>query len=332
MEQQELNRMFEGLAPTPEQERAMLDGLLREERMDRPMKRQMTKIAAAFVLAAAMLLTCAAAAVVTGIDQRFWVYFGLEAEQEPLLSRSAIPLDISVTNDGWTMEVKQVLADRYSLMMVVDFIAPEGTVLGEQEYIQDPKDMNFLMQGQEPNSRSAQWQLLEDDDPADNHISMLFTLDLGTEYRYLTGEHIDFTANTLKGYDGWVWNEAFTGNWSFSIDLPDKDSGRSCLEGEVFYLEGEPFTITSFYLSPISVGYEVEGQFDAISAAGKWGENEANITLKTKGGESIAISGTKFGELSNITQKGRIVFKPEQIIDPEDIVSITMYGQTFDLK
>ena len=59
MEQQELNRMFEGLAPTPEQERAMLDGLLREERMDRPMKRQMTKIAAAFVLAAAMLLTCA---------------------------------------------------------------------------------------------------------------------------------------------------------------------------------------------------------------------------------------------------------------------------------
>ena len=117
-----------------------------------------------------------------------------------------------------------------------------------------------------------------------------------------------------------------------SIDLPVQDSGRSYLKGEVFYLEGEPFTITSFYLSPISVGYEVEGQFDAVSAPGKWGEDAANMTLKTKGGESIAISGTKFGELSNITQKGRIVFKPEQIIDPEDIVSITMYGQTFDLK
>lgn len=200
MEQQELNRMFEGLAPTPEQERAMLDGLLREERMDRPMKRQMTKIAAAFVLAAAMLLTCAAAAVVTGIDQRFWVYFGLEAEQEPLLSRSAIPLDISVTNDGWTMEVKQVLADRYSLMMVVDFTAPEGTVLGEQEYILWPKNMNFSIPGQAPNSHSAQWQMLEDDDPADNHVSMLFTLDLGVEYRYLTGEHIDFSANTFRSY------------------------------------------------------------------------------------------------------------------------------------
>ncbi len=332
MEQQELNRMFEGLAPTPEQERAMLDGLLREERMDRPMKRQMTKIAAAFVLAAAMLLTCAAAAVVTGIDQRFWVYFGLEAEQEPLLSRSAIPLDISVTNDGWTMEVKQVLADRYSLMMVVDFTAPEGTVLGEQEYILGPKNMNFSIPGQAPNSHSAQWQMLEDDDPADNHVSMLFTLDLGVEYRYLTGEHIDFSANTFRSYNGWVWEDVVAGDWSFSIDLPVQDSGRSYLKGEVFYLEGEPFTITSFYLSPISVGYEVEGQFDAISAPGKWGEDAANMTLKTKGGESIAISGTKFGELSNITQKGRIVFKPEQIIDPEDIVSITMYGQTFDLK
>ena len=30
MEQQELNRMFEGLAPTPEQERAMLDGQIED--------------------------------------------------------------------------------------------------------------------------------------------------------------------------------------------------------------------------------------------------------------------------------------------------------------
>ena len=56
MERHELNRMFDRLAPTPEQEQAVLDRLLQTERKVKPMKK-LKKLTVAAVAAALMVIS-----------------------------------------------------------------------------------------------------------------------------------------------------------------------------------------------------------------------------------------------------------------------------------
>lgn len=78
-------------------------------------------------------MTCAFA-VISGVDQALLRYLGVEAEEAPLLSPMAVPLDIVVEDSGCTLEVKQVLADQYAALILVEFTAPEGTVLNGEQY------------------------------------------------------------------------------------------------------------------------------------------------------------------------------------------------------
>ena len=131
MEPRDLNRVFDALAPTPEQEQAVLDRLLQTERKVKPMKK-LKKLTVAAVAAALMVISCAAA-VVTGIDQRLLDYFGASPKQAELLLPGAVPVDVTAEDNGATLHVTQVLMDRYNVMIVADFTAPEGTVLDMDE-------------------------------------------------------------------------------------------------------------------------------------------------------------------------------------------------------
>ena len=106
MELRELNRAFDQFSPTQEQKEAIRARLLREERKRRPMK-WMKKTIAVLVAAALLLMTCAFA-VISGVDQALLRYLGVEAEEAPLLSPMAVPLDIVVEDSGCTLEVKQI--------------------------------------------------------------------------------------------------------------------------------------------------------------------------------------------------------------------------------
>ena len=132
MEDRDIYRVFEQVKPTRSQEEAMLERLFSEERKGRPMK-LMKKTIAVLAAAALLLMTCAFAAV-TGLDQRLLNYLGVSAQEEPLLSPMAVPLDIVVEDSGCTLEVKQVLADQYAALILVEFTAPEGTVLNGKQY------------------------------------------------------------------------------------------------------------------------------------------------------------------------------------------------------
>ncbi|RAY93089.1 hypothetical protein DK853_55035, partial [Klebsiella oxytoca] len=45
----------------------------------------------------------------------------------------AVPVDVTAEDNGATLHVTQVLMDRYNIMIVADFTAPEGTVLDMDE-------------------------------------------------------------------------------------------------------------------------------------------------------------------------------------------------------
>ena len=132
MEPRDLNRMFDALAPTAEQEQAGLDRLLRTERKVRPMKK-LKKLTVIGIAAALMVISCAAA-VVTGLDQRLIDYFGGGKQVEELLLPGAMSVDITAEDNGATLHATQVLRDRYSIAVLADFTVPEGTVLDVEQF------------------------------------------------------------------------------------------------------------------------------------------------------------------------------------------------------
>ena len=114
MNPNDLNRVFEQMAPTLEQEQNGLDRLLHEERKEHPMKK-VKKITAVGIAAILMLVTCAAA-VVTGIDQRLIDFLGGGQQAQELLAPGVQPADVTVEDNGASLHITQVLTDRYSIL------------------------------------------------------------------------------------------------------------------------------------------------------------------------------------------------------------------------
>ena len=113
MAYEDLKRVLDQVKPSPNREEAMLSALLTEERMETPMKtRKKLSRLAAMGVAAALLLTTCAFAVVTGLDGRLLHYFGGTPEQEPLLSPTAVAVNREIKDQGSTLHVRQVIADR----------------------------------------------------------------------------------------------------------------------------------------------------------------------------------------------------------------------------
>ena len=100
MTSHDLNRAFEAFAPTAEQEQAMLDRLLTEQKEVRPVNR-IKKMTVVLVAAALMLMACAFT-VVTGLDQRILSYFGGGEEQAQLVSGGVVEVEKSFRyENGW---------------------------------------------------------------------------------------------------------------------------------------------------------------------------------------------------------------------------------------
>ena len=98
--------------------------------------------------AAALLVTGAAAATVTGVSQRLLDYLGVgpeDSQTAELLIPGAMAVDITKEDNGAVFHVSQVLRDRTSILVLADFPAPEGTSLwmGERNG-EEPQAQAFM--------------------------------------------------------------------------------------------------------------------------------------------------------------------------------------------
>ena len=337
MEQRDLNRMFDALAPTPEQEQAVLDRLLQTERKDRPMKK-LKKLTVLGIAAVLMVISCAAAAVVTGIDQRILEYFGSGQEQAKLLVPCALPVDITVENNGAVFHVSQVLMDRYSLLLLADFTAPEGTVLDESEWLHfdlysRPKKLN-----QDGKPIPAYWTwgneqtLLDDGDPLDNHLTVLYEMLPYPGFRPDDGlKNIDLVVKHLVRIryedDGCYRDPVFLGDWSCQIPFSWQDMGYSISSNQtVGQLNGLDIAATEIYLSPRTLEIRLE---PAPTAGGLYlpPQLDYSVTLTATNGETVqAVNATgalrelRNGETvleSGVGSFGDVqIFRLNEIIDP----------------
>lgn len=269
-----LRRVFDQARPSSEQKEAMLDRLLKPERKVIPMKK-LKKLTVVAVAAALMLVTCAAA-VVTGLDQRLLDYFGAGPEQAELLAPGAIPVDITVEDNGATFHVAQVLRDRYSIAVVADFTAPEGTVLDvngpdrELNHFGDVGKICFLNEAGVPVEVSAfrcKWYSLDDGYPKDNRLSLLFYLSVpGGLDREVSSLVLDTENLTVFDRTDIDFHTFYTGNWPLEIPLPQADIGcTQQFDQRVGELDGEAIHLKEVYLSPITMMVTLERETE-ISA------------------------------------------------------------------
>ena len=85
-------------------------------------------------------------------------YFGATAEQEELLSTAAVPMNIVKRDSGAVMRIEQVIADRYCAAVLIDFTAPEGTVLDQDYYAFDRNVFATSRDGVEMETYGIGWE------------------------------------------------------------------------------------------------------------------------------------------------------------------------------
>lgn len=346
MNPSDLNRVFEQLAPTLEQEQNGLDRLLLEERKGHPMKK-LKKMTAIGIAAILMLVTCAAA-VVIGIDQRLIDFLGGGQQAQELLAAGAQAVDVTAEDNGATLHVTQVLMDRYSILILADFTAPEGTVLDmdeEQEGIHrtfgglDRSVLSLLDQNGEEidfQNWSYQMNILDDGDPLDNHLTLLCRLDLsdGIQPDWDIKE-ILMPAENLMRFDLEAEDmiTVYSGDWTCRFPVAWQDMGRSIPLNQVAgQVDGVNISVTDLYLSPMSLQIRLERETpvplhsdDAIPGTyAHWVTvlDIDRVTLTDKDGQTIPL--TDLGSVASDRDQN-CSFQLGEITDLAQLQTLTLH-------
>ena len=342
MSTRDLRDLFESFSPTPEQREAILDRLLREEaaiRDARPVKLWKKSLLAA-ACAAVLLLACAFT-VASGLDQKLMALFGAGTEDARQIAGGVVQVDqVHTYDNGWTAELKQVLVDRYTLAALVELTAPEGTSLPEENCTL------FAVGDVEPGGTGEGIGgyvngafVIPDGDPMDNHITFLYhrspTSYLGGAVDPFLGSELTFTLRELNDKWGEDCIADFTEEpYSFTVTLPDRDSGRQYRLEQSTRIGDEEVVLTDLYLSPISVAFTLQVQPDDPRL---WGMTEFADVMDTTvltladGGEVRA--GSAYSQSYNpTTGEARFIFRLDQITDPEQVASLSFLGQTLSLE
>lgn len=334
----ELHQAFESFDPTPDQEQAMLERLLADQKEVKPVRR-IRKITAVLVAAAVLLMACAFT-VVTGLDQRMLAYFGAGAEDAQRVSGGVVGVEQSFHyTNGWTINIEQVLADRYSMAVLTEVVAPEGTALdGEAYYFELGMELPPSAKKQ---PISSGWGygpvVLEDANPGDNRLTFLTTKgvrELGA--KDLLGQSVTLTPEWLLESGGKKLYVEFSKEeqeQSCTVTLPDQDNGTNYALKEPIQVDGETMILSELYLSPISLAFSLQSkennprEFELSEMTSM--EEEAILHLT--GGEAVTLRRVVSQTQDRDTGVIHSVFQTDQIIQPENVVSVTLLGQTFSL-
>ena len=348
MDPRTLKQMIELLAPTPEQERRGLTRLLQEERNDHPM-RHLKKTVVVGVVAALMLITCATAAVVIGIDQRLIDFLGGGQQAQELLAPGAQPVDATAEDNGATLHVTQILMDRYSILILSDFTAPEGTVLDMAEDVRgdilrgfsglDGSIPSLLDSAGEPIDLDQSWtynvNVLDDGDPLDNHLTLLSRMELSEgiqpdwDIQELSMPAVDLIRFDPEAEDIVT---VYSGDWSCQFPIAWQDMGRSMQVDQVAgQVDDVNISVTDIYLSPMTLQFHLERETpvqlhspEAVGGVdGRWisAVNVDGVTLTTKDGKTVPL--TDMGSTVSDREQDRS-FQLNEITDLTQLQTLTL--------
>lgn len=320
MDRHELNRVFDQLAPTPEQEEAVLDRLLEPVRKAVSM-RKLNKWVAAGIAAALVLVSCAAAVTAGIVDQRLLDFMHWGEQDQELLAPCALRVDVTAEDNGAALHISQVLMDRYNIMLLADFTAPEGTVLDQTKrgpwsfggpfrhtlelLDQAGERIDLTHQGTSMQRIGA----LVDEDPLDNHLTLFMSIQLGGEgIRSDWGvAGLALSAENLQGPD-----LVYPGDWSCQIPITWQDMGRSIQPNQAVEVKGTDILLMNGYLSPMTLQIQLDQvlKFEYVN----------QVTLTARDGRSVsALLDGGYGAKDQF-----LIYRLDEIIDPDQFRSFTL--------
>lgn len=266
MDVNELRRMFDRLTPPPGREAELRDQLLHDgKRRKYPMK-NLKKLACAAVIAALLVTACAAAAA-PGLNRWLLDYFGVAPEDSrsvELLAAGAMPLDIEVEDNGATLHVTQILRDRYFILVLMDFTAPEGTKLSKPDKPEEllswgfsgtnhsnmtSEDIPCILDenGNIISKRGSRfdqgltwtnaWKILDDENSEDNCLTAMLLINAASDVlqegssMWMPVRDLSYLdmeeMETNDGNYPYPLNKVcqYSGNWSCEVPLPQRDTG-----------------------------------------------------------------------------------------------------------
>lgn len=338
MDDHEFKRILAQVKPTPEQEQVILNRLLADQKEVKPMKR-MKKLTAVAVAAALLLLTCAFTVAVR-LNQKFAALFGAGEQEAELIAAGVVQVDQSHTyENGWTIEVEQVLADRYTLAVLMEVSAPEGSALWDEDcYVWVDSDLR-----PEPKEKGVGgWvsgsTVLPDQDPDDRHVSILWhrgpTTYLHADPQIFLGRSLTFTPICLESNRTGELADFSQERHDFCVRLPEQDSGRQYQAGLPIQVGKETMSLRSLYLSPISVAFLIQGEGDDPRMWGPttFSQIEGAAVLNLSDGQAVSMGRSVSQSYDPITGAGTFIFQLDRIVDPDKAVSMTILDQTLSLE
>ena len=294
----------------------------------------------AAVLAAVIAILCctAAAAAALGLDQRLAEYFGATAEQEELLSTAAVPMNIVKRDSGAVMRIEQVIADRYCAAVLIDFTAPEGTVLDQDYYAFDRSVSATSRDGVKMDTYGIGWEVLPSstEDETGRHATILMTIhSLKGEFNFI-GAKVKLTLDGLYR-DNWLEELVVPGRWSCTFTLPETDPGRLCTVNEPIEIEGKNAVLTTLYVSPLSLTCEIKQGTDDLKETvepiySDDGKESIAPEVTLQNGETVGAADWLFLITNYADERGRYCFQMDEILYPETVSSVSAFGETFSVE
>jgi len=319
------------------------------------------KKSAAVAAVAAFFLLASAFTMAVGLNPALSNFFRAEAGEQSLLTAATRDINQSHTfDDGWTVKISQAISDSSNIVALIEFIAPEEMDISDHDWAWKVAPLlEFSIYSPDgawiDGNNVSSFQYLEDSAPEDGHIYLLWMYSTSLPVYYLGDTEIksllgaEITLSPL-GWKDTATDEAvvFSGDkWDCTFTLPETDSALTYDIGQPLKIGNTEAELISVRLSPICFSFE----FGTYAGSGHYGSvfyaSKASslycFTLADGGiipardhfsHSSVAAGDTKLVDSSGQRLKGknRIELIPAEFVDPQDIVSVTILGQTFDLK
>ena len=286
----------------------------------------------AAAVAACLMATTAFAARVTGLDRRLLELLGAGERAEALIAGAQV-VDKTVRNAGSSLTVREVLGDRNNMYILLNFTAPEGTVL-------DAYDYRFRIDNLATGNSwyGSGYTKLEDADSRDNSLDLVLRVTTdgintkGTMTLEMAG------LESAAGYGEPYVPVDLPGKWKVSFPLAYIDCSRTRTGlWEPVTLYGQEAAVTEVSVSPLSVtvkggGRAMDEVAEAARAAGV--EEWFPVILHFKDGTDYTTEWKAGDKCTSLT--GRSGFYANwtfhKVIDPEQVESIEFFGAVIPVE
>ena len=244
-------------------------------------------------------------------------------------------MNIVKRDSGAVLRIEQVIADRYCAAVLIDFTAPEGTILDQDYYAFDRSVSATSRDGVKMQTYGIGWEVLPSntENETGRHATILMTIhSLKGEFNFI-GAKVKLTLDGLYR-DNCLEELVVPGRWSCTFTLPETDPGRLCTVNEPIEIEGKNAVLTTLYVSPLSLTCEIKQGTDDLKKTvepiySDDGKESIAPEVTLQNGETVGAADWLFLITNYADKRGRYCFQMDEILDPETVSNVTVFGETF---